>query len=822
MHGCLSGQPVLRVCPRPRHTLRAVLLVVHAGIIPSSLAVAGDHPPAQVRPVENGVSVTASDYRRAERFLSWNKEKYVVNADVRHHWIPGQDRLWYARVNQRGEREFIVVDAANGARAPAFDHTGLARALTSATGAAVEPGNLPFEFFRYSNDGSAVEFLVDSQRWECSLRGHGCRTVPTAAVPEIVSPDGKWAAFLRGHDVWLRSTAGGESRALTHDGVQHYSYGRSPGSSTHAVGDVRQGIASPPQVTWSPDSRFLVTHRIDEREVRDLFLVQSVPEDGSVRPKLYTYRYPMPGDEHVPRLEPVVLDVAQRRVVRLRTAPLICSVMPLVEQYHTWWSDDSRTLYYLNRDRYSRALTLYKADPLSGEVSQVLRETTDTTLRTSNDKSTFAEDPAIRTLSNGDLVWFSQRDGWNHLYYYSAKGGLRNQITRGEWVVRSVVRVDEAKRRIYFMASGRESGRDPYQQYLYSAGLDGSDVRLLTPEEGNHDLPAMSGWSTSADFVRSRTEAQRFASSGRYFVDSYSQPHRPPVFVVRSADGRLISRLEQADITKLLAGGYTPPEPFQVLAADGKTFIYGTLFRPSNFDPARSYPVIDSMYPGPQGIRTQKGYTGAVFDVLEAQSLAELGFIVITIDGRGTSYRSKAFADHSYGALAKASDLDDHVAGLRELARRYPYLDLSRVGADGVSAGGYAAARALLTHPDFYKVAVAAEGGHDNRAYISVWGETYIGPFDASAYEAASNLPLVGNLRGKLLLMHGEMDDNVSPALTLKLVNALIAANKDFELLVLPNADHGAFTSRYFIRRKWDYFVRLLMGREPPANYAIQ
>jgi dipeptidyl aminopeptidase/acylaminoacyl peptidase len=395
------------------------------------------------------------------------------------------------------------------------------------------------------------------------------------------------------------------------------------------------------------------------------------------------------------------------------------------------------------------------------------------------------------------------------LYYYDDSGELHNQITQGEWSVRDIVRVDEHARRIYFMASGRE-GADPYQQSLYAIRFDGTGLQRLTPEQADHKWVPAPGTS-------------RFSPSGRYFVDGYSRPDLPPTWVLRKSDGALIRELERADISRLREGGYVPVEPFQVTAADGKTALYGNLFRPSTFDPSRRYPVIDASYPGPQTIRSGKSFTTALFHRFEAQSLAELGFIVVTIDGRGTPNRSRAFLDYSYGRLDKASDLEDHIAGLRQLATRYPFLDLDHVGIDGVSAGGFLAALALLRHPGFYKVGVSAEGNHDPRGYLAAWGDTYIGPSAADAYETSVTPQLAENLQGKLLLIHGELDDNVPPALTLRLADALIEANKDFDLIVLPNADHTAyFTSPYLIRRKWDYFVRHLLGAEPPVNYSIR
>jgi len=707
-------------------------------------------------PLIAAASVRESTYARAERFLSWNETRYVRNGDLEYQWLRNPERLRYEVEIDPSERRVVLVD------------------LATARKTVIEPSE------------------------------PGPQNTTAATQDPAKSPDGHWVAFLRDHNLWLRSTSSGTEQALTTDGTADNAYASSPGYSTHAISDLRLHRAPSPQVVWSPDSRYLLTHRIDERDVKEFFLVASSLTPQSPRPALYRYRYALPEDERLPMWQPIVFDVAggQRRL-DLPVPPLVCSVMTAIEQKAAWWAPDSRAFFYLKRDRYSKSIALERVDIRKGEAHELLGESTDTAIQV-NAGNPFEEPPLIRTLANGDVLWYSQRDGWGHLYYYEASGRLRNAITRGPWAVERIVRIDERARRLYFLAMGREPGRDPYERYLYRIDFDASHLRLLTPDEGDHDV----------------TE-DAFAPSGRAFVDRYSRPDRPPTFALRSLDGKLISSLEQADISKLRAGGWTPIEPFSVMAADGTTRVHGNLFRPSDFDPRRSYPVIDSIYPGPQATRTRKGFLEATFDIFEAQSLAELGFIVVTIDGRGTPGRSKAFLDHSYGHLERASDLEDHLAAIRELAARYSYLDLGRVGIDGASAGGYAATHALLAYPKFFKVAVAAAGNHDQRAYVAPWADTYMGPDLASGSDLASNMPLARNLSGRLLLMHGEMDDNVSPALTLRLVHALIAANKDFDLLLIPDANHLAWQSPYFIRRKWDYFVTHLLGETPPASYMI-
>ncbi len=383
-----------------------------------------------------------------------------------------------------------------------------------------------------------------------------------------------------------------------------------------------------------------------------------------------------------------------------------------------------------------------------------------------------------------------------------------NQITHGEWAVLDLLHVDEKHGYLYFTAGGKEAGQDPYYPHLYRVKLDGTHLRHLTPEPSNHDIA--------------------FSPTGRFFIDTYSRIDTAPVSVLRAADGRLIRELQRADIAPLRAAGWRPPEPFKVKARDGHTDIYGVIFRPSNFDPGERYPVLDAIYPGPQVIRTPKA-----FGVQESdQALAELGFIVVTIDGMGTPSRSRAFRELSYNNMGDAGGLEDHIAGLKQLAARYPYLDLTRVGIYGNSGGGYASARALLKFPDFYKVAVAAAGNHDQRSYWAEWGERFHGYPVGENFLSQANAPLAANLKGRLLLVHGSLDDNVHPSNTLQLVDALIAANRDFDLLILPNRNHGLVdlgkgkaasrrSDPYFLRRRWDYFVEHLLGIAPPKEFDL-
>jgi len=770
------------------------------------------------------LSVTAlagmtEDYSRAERFLYWNKDKYIFNEVIEHHWMDG-DRFWYSKINAAGTREFIVVDAASGAQWPAFDRERVAASLSKAMQRDVLDSQLPFSTFRFTHGENAILFEAGGSFWTCWLDTAACaKGDPSNSSPdESVSSDGSWAVHIKDHNLWVRHIGNNTEFPLTADGEMFHDYAN---YHVDKVTYERAGGKAAPDILWSPDSHSFLTYRVDERDVKDYALIQASPDNGDVRPKLYRFKYPIAGDNNTATASLVIFDVAKRQQLALHTEPLNVEQASPIQSRYTWWSQDGSKIYFMSRDRYSRVLSLNVADIRTGQVRGIISEESSTAM--SDPDGGVWGPPAVRSLKNGDIIWYSTRDGWGHLYYYTTQGELRNQITRGTWNVRGIQHVDEKHRRIYFLGSGRETGRDPYEQHLYAIGFDGSGMRLLTPEDANHELNSKRSGSAAASITGADRQLAGVSPSGHYFIDSFSRPDSPPVFVVRTTDGRLVKRLERANISRLQVDGYKPIETFQTVADDGRTAIYGNLFRPSTFDPQRKYPVIDSDYPGPQAIRVQKSFSDALFDWFEPQSLAELGFIVVTIDGRGTPLRSKAFLDFSYGRLDKASYLKDHIAGIQQLARRYSYMDLDRVGIWGVSAGGYASARAILAYPDFFKVAVAAEGGQDQRSNAASWVETHIGPLatNTSNYDLSSNLPLAMNLKGKLLLMEGELDDRCPPYLTTRLADALIRANKDFDLIVMPNLNHHAYLSPYFIRRKWNYFVLNLLHQQPPSSYTI-
>ena len=759
-------------------------------------------------------------YARAEQFLPWHAQRRVFHSTVEPHWFENgggvaTERFWYLNRTPRG-REFVLVDADKRTRQPAFDHVRLAAQLSVATGKPCEPYRLPFNTFEFCDDGRAIRFQINGRAWYCDLANYDCRDLgekPTRARNAVVSSDGRWTAFTRDHNLYVRSSATGEERALTNDGERYFDYARTGESNMEHVARVLSGNARPPVLVWSPDSKKLVTHKLDERSVAEMHLVQAVPPDGSARPRLHSYRYPLVGDANVTLAHLVIFDLENQKRIDVDGEPETVTIDTPIEMKRVFWSQDSRRVYFIYKGRGDRFLRLLVTDMQTGATRLRIEENGATQVD-SNVK--IATVPNVRVLASGEIIWFSERDGWGHLYLYDEEGQLKNQITSGPWVVREILYVDEAQRRIYFSAGGREADRDPYLRHIYRVQLDGTELTILTPEDADHEA------TQPPDFFELHT---KFSPSGRYFVDTYSRVDLPGISVLRDGDGNVVCELEKANVDAVAAMGWRFPEPFRVKARDNVTDIYGVVYRPSHLDPTQKYPVIDAIYPGPQTIRTPKEFPQDVrgaFAYWEPQALAELGFIVVTIDGLGTPYRSKAFHDWSYGNLAEAGGLPDHITGLQQLAARYPYFDLSRVGIYGHSGGGYATVRALLAYPDFYKVGVSSAGAHDNRGYVIFWGEKYQGLLVGDNYQAQDNRTLVANLSGKLLLVWGELDDNVHPALTIRLIDELIKCNKDFDLLVMPNRHHGYVADPYYIRKRWDYFVQHLMGKTPPTGYQIQ
>jgi dipeptidyl-peptidase 4 len=813
-----------------RARLAAAIGALGVGAFASTLSVAA---------VADAPVLDAKVYDRAALFHAGNLENLVLNANFAPHWRGGpKERFTYLKELGDGRAAFIEVIAATGKRAPAMDQSVVAAGLQRVLNRPVDAERLPFKDYEEAAAGRIV-FSVDGKTWSCSTRSADCSEAKTAAIdPQAVpSPDGRWLAFIDAGNLWIASADGQTRFALTSDAQPHYGYG-APVESTAGVnmtGSAARALAvkdghplpgppgPPPKaiVLWSPDSKHLFTHRLDERAVKEIGLTQSTPIDGTLRPISNQWRYAIPNDS-VAQAELWMFDVQSRSGRPVSDAMPAVFLTP-IDAGDAWWSPDSARVYWIARSRYSKSMSFNVIDAASGKARQLFSESGNTFV----ESASLGELPMVYVLANHDVLWFSERDGFGHLYVYDgANGALKRRLSSGPWTVRNVLRVDEAQGFVYVAGNEREPKDDPYYRRAYRIGLKDGNVRLLTPEVADHAVRSEQEAGVFANKAigpaGNPKDSYGFSPSGHFFLDTYSRTDLPAVTVLRRGDGTLVAEIERADISKLTAVGFTPPERFKALAADGKTMLYGNVLRPSNFDPNQHYPVLDSPYPGPQAHRAQPNFLGALFDRTEAQTYAELGFIVVVVDGRGSHGRSKRFHDESYGGLAQAGHLDDHVAAIQELARRYPYLDLDRVGIFGTSGGGYATMHALEVFPDFFKVGVSDAGNHDQRGYIAVWGETYNGPESGSNYTDAANPLLVDSVKGKLFLLHGDMDSNVLPSQTFQLVDALIKANKDFELLIVPNGRHGLLMlDPYPLRRSWDFMVRNLLHAEPPAGYDL-
>jgi dipeptidyl-peptidase 4 len=769
-------------------------------ILAAAAAACAQPVPARLPTPGDGVAPTdvGALYARAERLMSWNVTPLVLGSTVQPQWLDG-DRFWYRNRIADGH-EFVLVDPVRGTRERAFDHERLAQGLSAATGTEQNPLDLAIQALRPADEGRFLGFELDRQRWECDVIEFRCErpAAPREQLQDaVLSPDGRLAILRREHNLWVRDMTTGEERPLTTDGQDRHGY------ATDNEGWRR---SERPAVRWSPDSRRIATYRLDERGVGDMHLWEMA--DG--RPRLHSWPYALPGDTAVPMYERVIIDVDDGGMVRLPIPPdhqrtsSCCGMMRGDAWGDAEWSADGRWLAFVSVSRDYSTVTLRLSDAVSGATRDLLTETLEPYFEGS---AAGRGGPNWRVLHERDqILWYSPRDDVGHLYLYDlATGQQIRRLTAGDWAVIDVIHVDEAAGHVYFTGAGREAGRDPYFRHLYRVPLAGGEPLLLTPDNADHVVT--------------------MAPSGRYFVASHSTVDTPPVTVVRTADGAPVLTVQEADISGLDALGWPAPLPFTTTARDGVTEIHGLMFRPSDFDPTRRYPVINRIYPGPQvgsiGPRTFQPARGG-----NSQALAELGFIVVQIDALGTPMRSAPFHTYYYGDLAD-NGLPDQIAAMRQLADRHPYIDLSRVGIFGHSGGGFATAAAMLRHADFFHVGVASAGNLDNRGYTYYWGEKWQGPLErlpdgTDTYTNQALHLIAENLQGRLLLAYGTMDTNVHPNMTLLLINELIRHNKDFDVVVMPNRGHGFSNEPYFVRKTWDYFVRHLLDLEPPGEYPLR
>ncbi len=756
------------------------------------------------------------NYARAEQLLSWNTDRLVSGDQVVPRWMKDGNRFWYRNKTSSGA-EYVLIDPGLNNRRLLFDHAKLANAMSTASDTAFDGNKLPFQTFRFGKDGddeSEIEFNAIKKRFVCNITSYKCMVSDTlpSEVPFVRSPDKKYEAFVSKHNLWVRdATTKRDSTQLTTDGVEYFSYG----TTMPRPSQLQRPQLAPqrPQVRWSPDSRKIAVSRQDERNVEHMHYISYTPK----RPKHFSQPYALPGDTVVPTPHVHIIDVAAKTNVVAKVTPRASQLSIGGSVRDSAWAENSEKLHVSFYTRGSKSAYLGEVDARTGDFRVIARDTGKTYVEISN-----PQDPGSFYVTKDlkDAFWWSERDGWGHLYRFegggvttissmNGEGGMtiapepKAQLTNGPWQVGQISYVDEVGKTIYFTARGREPNRFIYYAGLYKMGYDGSGVTMVTPEDANHVI--------------------NFSPSGKYIVDTYSRIETPSVAVLRSAaTGAVIRKLEEADISRLKEVGWRPAQVFTVKARDGITDTYGVIYMPPNIDTTKKYPIISHIYPGPQvgSVGSWSFKAGG-----EPQALAELGFVVIQYDHLGTPMRSKAFHDSYYGNFGD-NGLPDHITAIKQLASRNKFIDVERVGIFGHSGGGFASTDAILRYPDFFKVAVSGAGNHDNRSYNIYWAEKYQGLMKKDTvrktdnFDGSANKSMAKNLQGHLMVMHGDMDDNVHPANTVQLVDELIKANKTFDMIWAPNRNHG-LNEPYFIRRRWDYFVQHLMGATPPNNYLI-
>ena len=755
-------------------------------------------------------AISLEDYQRAEQFLSANTSKLVYGVVSGQYW-QANETLIYRNSIPEGV-EYILANPTTGEQARAFDHQQLAESLAAETEEEIDPNDMSLSSIEISQVEQKIIFSFKGNRYEADLANYALTSVATGQKRnENLSPDGTTAAYIKENNLWVRNTGDDAHQQLTFDGQENYGY------ATNNAGWTKRDS---PVLLWSPDSKKIATFQHDGRGVGEMYLWST--KVG--HPKLEQWKYPLPGDSLIFRISRIVIHLDPKpKVVRLKM-PADAHRSTISDHIagrggdflDVEWSQDSESLAFVSSSRDHKIAELKVTDIYTGEVRPILREEVSTYFESGNRKVNWH----VLAESN-EAIWFSERSNWGHLYLYDLQSGeLKQQITTGDWSVLQLLHIDRENREIYFTGSNKEEG-DPYYQYLYRINFDGSELVNLTPEMANHNIV----WSK--DY--------------QYFTDSYSTPVTPPITVIRNLEGEVVMTLQEGDISDLIANGWIPSIPFRVKARDNETDLYGLMYKPTNFDPNKKYPILNYLYPGPQsGSVGSRSFRASRSD---KQALAELGFIVVEVDAMGSPGRSKSFHDAYYGNMGD-NGLPDQIAMIKQLAAENSWMDIDKVGIWGHSGGGFASTDGILRYPEFYKVAVSGAGNHDNRNYEDDWGEKWQGLLvkektkstgiegvnidlevrketEVTNYDNQANQLLAGNLQGKLLIAHGMMDGNVHPSNTMLVVDALIKADKDFDMLVFPNSRHGFGNSRYFLKRRWDYFVRHLQGEVPPEGFVF-
>ncbi|MDE2921558.1 MAG: DPP IV N-terminal domain-containing protein [Acidobacteriota bacterium] len=834
---------------RSRDTPAAVVLA-------SILALAGCDSGRQTGP-------DADDYHAAAALVESNLLSLLHNAEVAPHWLDAGagEGFWYQRDGEAGP-ELAVFDLQTRSRRPAFDHArmaaSIAEALTDAGAPAAdaEPPTLEgLVDLRLSGSLTKLTARAGGYRIECSVSDYGCEAEATTLFSSSGEPIGRYApdfdrqVLVRDDDLFVVGRKAGDETRLTFDGEPYFSYAKWPDASQMTMVVRKMGWAPPPySTTWSPDGRYVLVPRIDERSLGTVPLVEWVPTDGSRRPVVHALRLPLAGDAETMGVDWFLFDTEKGGRVQVdfdrESLPEALRTPELLDRDVEWDLERER-LYLLAAGYAGKSGALVAIDIESGKATPVMWETSETRVERNTRTSSRANVRFVRGPNDERWVlWYSDRTGWGHLYLYElTKDGsvdLLGALTAGDWAVLDIIEVDETDRQVYFTGGGREPGRDPYFRHLYRVSFDpassrAGEVILLTPNDADHHF--------DPDSVRIMQSRFGFTWPGSpirtelgVFLDTYSTVDRAPVTVLRSTeDGEVLAEVEKADTSALFNAGYTPPERRAFTAADGETDVYSVYYAPRRRVEGGRHPVIDAVYGGPQVAVAPRNFVEAVaaFNPATEVALARLGFAVVVTDGRGTPGRSSAFRDAGYPEFTRVG-IEDHVAAIRQWAELKPGMDLERVGIYGWSWGGTFAAQAILSRPEFYDVAVSGAGIYDyaamsgNLKFIGApvyadGGRIRTRPDEAPQnWEALDVTRMAGNLEGRLLLVYGDMDLSVRQAQTFRLVDALIQANKPYDLLALPNGDHSAAWDTYTLHRTWDYFVEHLLGAEPPRDVTLE
>jgi dipeptidyl-peptidase 4 len=729
--------------------------------------------------------ITEATYQRATYFLTNSIQKEVYHLDVIPTWTDGESLFSHTAYTEKGKRFFITQTQTYETK-EAFDPEVLASLIESKTSEKLDPKDLPITFTGVRNS-HIVTFRWRNQEWVWNTNENSLSSMPIISRNEMesFSPDRKWKAYTRNYNLYVQNLETGKEIQLSTQGKKGLEY-----ASYYGWSDIIEGENGerPDRfiVQWSPDSKKIFTQIVDLRLAEKMYMLDYSKEE-KFRPDLLSYYRGSPGDSTVVMYIPVIFDVEKKEEKRI---PELSAAHFIGIQLR--WAEDGNSLSGFHFPRGYKEYHLIELEASTLAIRKIHSESSPTHINRDN---------VFRKLKSGQFLLGSEKSGWNHLYLMDWHTGKEvKQLTTGEFVVNKLTFVNEAKGVLYFEASGKESGRNPYFNHLYQVNLDGSGLQLLTPENAYHEI--------------------YLSPNGRFAVDNFSTVNQPTQSILIDLEtGKPVRKISEADISKLKQHGYHYPVPFTAIAKDQKTEIQAVYFLPSTFDPKKKYPIIDYTYTGPHTSTVPKTFKAGLMG--HQQPMAELGFVVVTVDGLGGFGRSKAFSDVSYRNLGDGTT--DHVLAITQLASKKRFLDINRVGIFGHSAGGYDAARAMLLHPGFYKVGVASAGDHDFRMEKAWWPEMYMGYPVGEYYHEQSNITNASQLKGHLLLAHGGIDENVNPSATFKFAEELIKAGKDFDLFIWPSRNHsfGRQAGDYFTKKRWDYFIEHLLGEKPLRHYKL-